>query len=86
MNQSIKSTLVLALAALATLVAGALIGFAAHIFSNMLYVPLLFPIGMGQAAGWALWKIVRAARVRVIWQAAALGGLAALTVYGGTTC
>lgn len=83
MNQFNKSILVLTLAVMATLVAGVVIGLVAGFLSNMLYVPLLFPLGMGQAAGWALWKIVRAARVRVRWQAVALGGLAALAVYGG---
>ena len=62
--------------------AGVFVGVLASVFSQLIYIVLLFPLVMGITAGNIVGLAIRWAKVRKISQAVFLSLLAAVTIYG----
>jgi len=72
----------LIIAALISIGMGAGVGMTVSIIGNFVYLILLFPIGMGFAAGSFLANLVKELKIRGVVEAAFLSLLAAVTMYG----
>jgi len=62
--------------------AGLLIGIVVSIFSNLIYIVFLFPLGMGLAGGRMVIDAIRIAKIRKTYQLILMSLLMAITIYG----
>lgn len=81
MNKPLRTILALSLAVPGMLLAGLVTGALAGLVASLLYIVLLFPLGMGLAGGFLLQQVIHAARIRSFAHSLWLGGLLALAVY-----
>lgn len=61
---------------------GSLIGIVVSVFSNLIYIVFLFPLGMGFAGGKMLTDAIRMAKIRKTSQLIFMSLLIAITIYG----